>query len=330
MKRFATSVTALALAGAMSLTFVPAASAQSTATSSGYSIESIAGSMAQFYKLSGGLQAEIREALEKGDVLKLVELKARADAELAGQTGANATGNAALNALSSPATAPQTEVRTDGKIERTITGGTNTAGNLGSSAPQTEVRTDGKIERTITGGTNTAGNLGSSVPKVDVPNVDINAVTGSSGTTTNTTTTTNTNRSLNLTAGSSEDGGLNVRTILGITGLTLAGLSFGSMLSSEGGANLGSSSNTTTNAEKKENGGNGGRVGGEVAAGHGGNQGKAGEVAAGHPKKGDVAAGKRGVLAATGNNTAARALAAVLFLLVVGAAGVVVRRKFAS
>lgn len=324
MKRFATSVTALALAGAMSLTFVPAASAQSTATSSGYSIESIAGSMAQFYKLSGGLQAEIREALEKGDVLKLVELKARADAELAGQTGANATGNAALNALSSPATAPQAEVRTDGKIERTITGGTNAAGNLGSSAPQTEVRTDGKIERTITGGTNTAGNLGSSVPKVDVPNVDINAVTGSSGT----TTTTNTNRSLNLTAGSSEDGGLSVRTILGITGLTLAGLSFGSMLSSEGGANLGSSSNTNT--EKKETGGNGGRVGGEVAAGHGGNQGKAGEVAAGHPKKGDVAAGKRGVLAATGNNTAARALAAVLFLLVLGAAGVAVRRKFAS
>lgn len=315
MKRFATSVTALAVAGAMSLSVLPAAQAQAGSSFS-YTIEGIAGSVQQFAKLSPELQAEIRAAIDAQDLLKLVQLKLRADAELAslqaaanGATGAAATVKPADT--SSPAgAAALSSVLTNGAGNNNASATASATASASASATTTPAPAPAANAATgsSTGGANTAANAAASAAA--------NAATGSSsnGTNTGANGTANTGSSSNLL------GNMDARTILGLTGVTMAVLSFGGLLSSgdhgsSANGNTGSSGNGKQEEKKQETKKSDGR--GEGAA-----QGKKDQ------KQGDVAGkSKRGVLAATGDNTAARALAGILLALIVGGA-FAARRKF--
>ncbi|MEJ5998720.1 LPXTG cell wall anchor domain-containing protein [Corynebacterium sp. H130] len=317
MKRIATSVTALAVAGAMTLAVLPAAQAESTTNGSSfsYSIEGIAGSLQQFSKLSPELQAEIRAAIEAQDLLKLVQLKVRVDAELAKIEAAEQGTNAA-DAKATSGSSALSSVLADGiSVKETTSATATTAATTVSSAPTS-----------TSASASATAEAGSSANKI------VENLTAGSSSKADSTAVTPTaepaSSSDEITAGSSaiSKADINWEAALGFGGLALAALSFGSMLSSDGqgssnGSSAGSSEKKETKKEevKKEHKAEGkGGLEGEVAA-----KGK-------DAKHGDVAgAGKRGVLAATGDNTAARAIAGILLALI-AVAGFVARRKFVT
>ncbi|MEJ5928198.1 LPXTG cell wall anchor domain-containing protein [Corynebacterium sp. H128] len=317
MKRFATSVTALAVAGAMSLAVMPAAAAQSASYGSSYSIEGIAGSLENYNKLSEGLKAEINLAIQAGDLMKLVELKIKADAELA----AKAEGETA------------SEKDTDNAVANA--GSTEKAGaaasllSSGASDTTKKPTTDTKAADANINGNVTAGSTGATLPQDLSTSIEGALETGSSAKPTTTTRENETGSSANLDA----------RTILGFTGLTLALLSFGGILSSEGGANLGSTAGSSGSSDTSTEGSSAAAKGSsakpEAPKGdiEGGAKGDVRGVANGGPAPTGEVKGvgpqKRGVLAETGDNTAAQLLAGVLLALI-AAGGFAARRKFAA
>lgn len=316
MKRIATSVTALAVAGAMTLAVLPAAQAESTTNGSSfsYSIEGIAGSLQQFSKLSPELQAEIRAAIEAQDLLKLVQLKVRVDAELA-KIEAAEQGTDAADAKAASGSSALSSVLADGISTRETTAATSTstAATVPAAPTSTSVSASATAE------------AGSSANKI-VEN--LTAGSSSKADSTVTPTAEPASSSDEITAGSSaiSKADINWEAALGFGGLALAALSFGSMLSSDGqGSSNGSSAGSSEKQEPKKE---------EVKKEHKaeGKGGLEGEVAAKgkDSKHGDVAGvGKRGVLAATGDNTAARAIAGILLALI-AVAGFVARRKFVT
>ncbi|QGU01832.1 hypothetical protein CKALI_04770 [Corynebacterium kalinowskii] len=348
MKRFATSVTALAVAGAMSLSVLPAAQAQTAGSSFSYSIEGIAGSLQQFAKLSPELQAEIRAAIEAQDLLKLVQLKLRVDAELAaqqavadGKTGAEVEVKAPAMSSHSGSSALASVIADGASSNKTQPTTGNTAGGeakaeVGSSASSVADKiTSGSSSRTE--GAETKGETGSSASSA----VD-NVVSGSSAKTEGTET------GDQKESGSSANllGNIDARTILGLTGVTLAVLSFGGLLSSDSnGSSSGSSDGSSAKDEtkkdetkkeetKKEETQKGetkkeDTTKGEATKGVAKQEVRGGVAAESQQKQGEVAAKKRGVLAATGESMSIRVLAGIALMLVL-AAGFVARRKFAA
>lgn len=343
MKRFATSITALAVAGAMSLSVLPAAQAQNAGSSFSYSIEGIAGSLQQFAKLSPELQAEIRAAIEAQDLLKLVQLKLRVDAELAaqqaaaeGKTGAEA--EVKVPAVSSPAgSSALASVVTDGASgNKQQTGQANGQAQAGSSASNTVDKivngSSTTTKDTTTNDTTTDANANAKAEAGSSVSNTVDKIVNGSSTTAEGTETTDkkeTGSSVNLL------GNIDARTILGITGVTLAVLSFGGLLSSDG---AGSSEGSSAKEEKKQEETKKEETKKEEKKTEETKKEEVKQEARGaveaeskgvQAKQDNVAGKKRGVLAATGESMTVPALAGLLLALV-AAAGFVARRKFAA